>query len=110
MEKAEAAHIAYAAVLVSPVYVVSYHNHLAFGLQARFEISSHTRWAEKDAHFNYCNFYYIVMDLINECKDVKWRETLLKHYNMYVTFLSYLCPNFLSGFSSRMKKVVAMTP
>ncbi|KAN0085801.1 hypothetical protein V8E55_006935 [Tylopilus felleus] len=64
MEKAEAAHIAYAAVL------------------ARFEISSHTRWAEKDAHFNYCNFYYIVMDLIDECKDVKWRETLLKHYNM----------------------------
>lgn len=51
-------------------------------LQAHFGISSQLCWSEKDGCFNYRKFYYIVMDIINESKDVKWKEELLKHYNM----------------------------
>ena len=52
------------------------------GLQARFGISSQLRWSEKDGRFNYRNFYYIITDLIDDCDDIKWKEELLKHYNM----------------------------
>ncbi|KAH0828575.1 hypothetical protein J3R83DRAFT_2845 [Lanmaoa asiatica] len=64
MDKVEATHITYAAVL------------------AHFRISSQSRWSEKDGLFNYRKFYYITQDVINECEDVKWKEGLLKHYNM----------------------------
>ncbi|KAI9573410.1 hypothetical protein HD554DRAFT_2013309 [Boletus coccyginus] len=66
MDKVEAVHIAYAAVL------------------AHFGISSQSCWSEKDSHFNYCKFYYIVQDVVDRCEDIKWKEELLKHYNMYV--------------------------
>ena len=55
-----------------------------FESQARFRISSQSRWSEKDGRFNYHKFYYIAQDTINKCEDVKWWEELLKHYNMYV--------------------------
>ncbi|KAG8221171.1 hypothetical protein J3R82DRAFT_2728 [Butyriboletus roseoflavus] len=64
MEKVVAMHIAYAAVL------------------AQFGISSQLHWSEKDGRFSYCKFYYIIMDIIDEYKDIKWKEDLLKHYNM----------------------------
>jgi hypothetical protein len=57
-----------------------------FILQARFGISSQSRWSEKDGCFNYRKFYYIAMDLIDECEDVEWKGGLLKHFNMYVSF------------------------
>ena len=57
-----------------------------FTLQARFGISSQSHWSEKDGRFNYRKFYYVAMDLIDECEDVKWKEGLLKHFNMCVFF------------------------
>ena len=81
MDKVEAAHIAYAAVLVGAMNntLIIW---LTFTTQARFGISSQSRWSEKDGCFNYHNFYYITQDVINECEDVQWKESLLKHYNM----------------------------
>ena len=57
-----------------------------FTLQAHFGISLQSRWSEKDGCFNYRKFYYVTMDLIDECKDVEWKEGLLKHFNMCVFF------------------------
>lgn len=83
MDNVEAAHIAYAAVLVSLIITVLTLQ-LMFASQARFGISSQLCWSEKDSRFNYWKFYYIVVDLIDECEDAKWKEDVLKHYNMHI--------------------------
>ncbi|KAG6375000.1 hypothetical protein JVT61DRAFT_3775 [Boletus reticuloceps] len=64
MEEVGGAHLAYAAV------------------QARFGISSKTRWLEKDKIFDYRKYYYVLADLIDDCDDVEWRDSLFKHYNV----------------------------
>ena len=81
MERVESVHIAYAAVLVSET-----HRHMRLWLmfiqKAQFAISSQTCWGEKDGRFNYCKFYYMIIDLVDECKDISWKDELLQHYNM----------------------------
>ncbi|KAF8550588.1 hypothetical protein OG21DRAFT_1487667 [Imleria badia] len=51
-------------------------------VHARFGISSKTRWSEKDGALNYRKYYYALMDIIEECEDIVWKEELLKHYNV----------------------------
>ncbi|KAF8119243.1 hypothetical protein EV363DRAFT_1245514 [Boletus edulis] len=62
MDCVEGAHLAYAAV------------------QARFGISSKNRWTEQDGNFDYRNFYYGLIEMIDDYPDVK--ATVSKHYNM----------------------------
>ena len=50
--------------------------------KAQFAISSQTCWGEKDGRFNYCKFYYMIIDLIDECENISWKDELLQHYNM----------------------------
>ena len=49
-----------------------------------FNISSRNRWSEKDGAFNYRNFYYAVLDIIEDCVDKKWTDSLLQFHNQYV--------------------------
>ncbi|KAH0827005.1 hypothetical protein J3R83DRAFT_4671 [Lanmaoa asiatica] len=53
-------------------------------LQARFNISSKSRWSEKDGAFNYRNFYYAVLDIIEDCADKEWTDSLLRFHNCVV--------------------------
>jgi hypothetical protein len=53
-------------------------------IQARFALSSKSRWAEKGGIFCYHTYYYDLMKLIDECEDITWKDSLFKHYNMYV--------------------------
>ncbi|KIJ11126.1 hypothetical protein PAXINDRAFT_157414 [Paxillus involutus ATCC 200175] len=64
MDNVEAAHLAYSCV------------------QARFGISAKNRWGETDGPFSYRLFYYTIMEEIEDCVDLEWKDDLLKHYNM----------------------------
>ncbi|KAF9228983.1 hypothetical protein BS17DRAFT_216485 [Gyrodon lividus] len=63
MDKVEAAHIAYACV------------------QAHFGISSENKWVEKDGSFSYRLFYYTIVEDIEDCEDLVWKDDILKYYN-----------------------------
>lgn len=82
MDQVGGAHLAYAAVLVSTLYLIDTSPILVLLIQARFALSSKSRWAEKDGIFSYRTYYYGLMDLIDECEDVAWKDSLFKHYNM----------------------------
>ncbi|KAI6040192.1 hypothetical protein EDC04DRAFT_2602713 [Pisolithus marmoratus] len=57
--------------------------HIAYGcLQVCFAISSWTKWAEMDGTFNYCSFYYNIVDMIQESPDKEWVEWLKKWWNV----------------------------
>lgn len=87
MDKTEAAQIAYAAVQVSCTWTQAFAGALGnihFALQVRWGISSKTWWSKQDGNFNYHEFSYSIIDIISSCQDVSWKDTILKHYNMYV--------------------------
>ncbi|KAG8219217.1 hypothetical protein J3R82DRAFT_40 [Butyriboletus roseoflavus] len=45
--------------------------------------SAHSRVGQKKMVASTTSkFYYITMDLIDECEDIEWKEGLLKHFNM----------------------------
>ncbi|KAI6111121.1 hypothetical protein F5141DRAFT_1274468 [Pisolithus sp. B1] len=50
--------------------------------EARYAISSRTKWAETDGTFNYRTFYYNIVDMIRESPDKDWVERLKKWWNM----------------------------
>ncbi|KAG9312315.1 hypothetical protein JVU11DRAFT_7629 [Chiua virens] len=50
-------------------------------VQAHFGISSRQRWGESDGNFNYCDFYYSIIEDIEEAVDDEWREELFEYYN-----------------------------
>ena len=80
MSRTEATHITYAAVQVgypSPQHVVA-----DICTQACFAISAKSWWAGKDGRFNYCKFYYGVLNFIEDCEDTEWKADLLKHFNV----------------------------
>ena len=47
-------------------------------------MSSKIRWLEKDGSFNYQNFYYSILDIIEDCMDMEWSNSLLQFHNRYV--------------------------
>ncbi|KAF8549689.1 hypothetical protein OG21DRAFT_564464 [Imleria badia] len=64
IDQANAAQIAYAAV------------------QARWGINPKSRWSGKDGDFSYKDFYYSIVDFIENCEDKPWQDKLLKCYNL----------------------------
>ncbi|KAI5984591.1 hypothetical protein EDC04DRAFT_2615658 [Pisolithus marmoratus] len=51
-------------------------------IEARHAITSQTKWTETDGSFNYCTFYYNVVDIIRDAPDKDWVEHLKKWWNM----------------------------
>ncbi|KIK80649.1 hypothetical protein PAXRUDRAFT_765069, partial [Paxillus rubicundulus Ve08.2h10] len=63
--------------------------HIAYTcVQAHFGIMSKSTWSEKDGIFSYLKFYHAIVSLILDATDKKWKNELLKRWNMYV-----VCPS-----------------
>ncbi|KIJ10135.1 hypothetical protein PAXINDRAFT_86505, partial [Paxillus involutus ATCC 200175] len=59
--------------------------HIAYTcIQARFSVVSKSTWSEKDSIFSYLKFYRTIVSLILDATDKRWRNELLKWWNMYV--------------------------
>ena len=80
MDQVGGAQLAYAAVQVpsesrSQAWLI-------LVLKAHFGISSKNRWSEQDGAFNYRKFYYGLMESVDDCTDIAWKDSLTKHYNV----------------------------
>ncbi|KAI6009153.1 hypothetical protein EDC04DRAFT_2610701 [Pisolithus marmoratus] len=55
---------------------------LQCSIEACYAITSWTKWSKIDGSFNYCTFYYNVVDMIQECPDKGWVDRLKRWWNV----------------------------
>lgn len=75
-----AAHIAYGCLQVWLSW--TYNDESLTNIQVRFGISAKNSWSEIDGSFNYREFYYNIIELIEDSPDPDWKEELLKAWNV----------------------------